>query len=152
MASSFMRASLCRGSNVLKMKNQSTEGTCVNSIAPFILLHSYYSLPTCPSSKLPGGVPGRTTLTNFILNLVCKVGHFVEQRQTLVHPLLDHVQVGHHLMLTIRVDVMSAKTCCIFLMIFPSKHTNNGSIGRMAKWRFGFVATCKHNCIDLVIV
>lgn len=36
-------------------------------------------------------------LTNFILDLVGHIGDFVEQRQALVHPLLDHTQVGHHL-------------------------------------------------------
>lgn len=36
-------------------------------------------------------------LTNFILNLIGHIRNFVEQRQTLVHPLLDHTQVSHHL-------------------------------------------------------
>lgn len=41
--------------------------------------------------------PDKTRLTDFILNLVGNIRYFVEQRQTLVHPLLDHAQVGHHL-------------------------------------------------------
>lgn len=36
-------------------------------------------------------------LTYFILDLIGHVRNFVEQRQTLVHPLLNHMQVRHHL-------------------------------------------------------
>lgn len=43
------------------------------------------------------GASDKTQLTDFILDLVGDVGNLVEQRQTLVHPLLDHTKVGHHL-------------------------------------------------------
>lgn len=43
------------------------------------------------------GTSGSDRLTNFILDLIGHIGNFVEQRQALVHPLLDHTQVGHHL-------------------------------------------------------
>lgn len=58
---------------------------------------SYFLLQQSSSPQGCREAPDKTRLTDFILNLVGNVRYFVEQRQTLVHPLLDHAQVGHHL-------------------------------------------------------
>lgn len=59
----------------------------------------HFNLITAQQAPLQAaaGASDKTQLTDFILNLVGDVRNLVEQRQTLVHPLLDHTKVGHHL-------------------------------------------------------
>ena len=39
----------------------------------------------------------KITLTNLVLDIVGHSGHLVKQAQGLVHPLLNHTQVGQYL-------------------------------------------------------
>lgn len=67
------------------------------------------------------GASDKTQLTDFILNLVGDVRNLVEQRQTLVHPLLDHTKVGHHLVLEEHTETVLGPKSHRFMFYFDTK-------------------------------